>query len=278
MRRNILVILFFNIIFISCNDNSIDNNEDLLTLNVQVVDSNNIPLKNINVSIWANINSNTVLKKPSQNNVTDSTTIIFDLPQSCFVSMIMYSLNDKIIDKVISKELQTGAYAYTWTTSIPNGVFKCKFIASSDSVGNIIFFRDSIYVVLIAPDPSISSIGKTDANGNISTSDKLLFPNLYNLPSIPLTSFESPDIIGHFTFSDSVTIALSDESFSNEKLYYREIRNGANKFSLNWDDGIIRSENQKIINENKYANGVVKNLVIIPKDWKLYQNYPNPFN
>ena len=280
MEKIILFTILLAFVFISCNENSVDSNsEDSFALSINIVDSNNNPLKNINVSIWDKINSNNIKKKISKSNILAATTIGFALPQKCFVSMNMYNLNNEIIDRVVYKELQAGSYLYTWNTSIPNGVFKCKFITSSDSMETNIFYKDSIYVVLIAPDPSISLIGKTDASGKITTSDKLLFPNLYNLPPIPLTSSESPEILGHFTFSDSVIIDLSDESFSNERLYYREITNGVNKINLNWNDGIIRSNNAKIINASKFTNGMlVRNMADIPKDWKLNQNFPNPFN
>ena len=122
-------------------------------------------------------------------------------------------------------------------------------------------------------------VGKTDIYGNIASSNKLLFPNLYNLLPIPLTSSDGPEILGHFTFSDSVIIDLSDETFLNERIYYCEIRNGVNKISLNWDDGIIRSDNSKIINTSKFTNGkIIRITADIPKDWRLSQNFPNPFN
>ena len=277
MTRNPLVILFFAIIFFSCNENSVDsNNTNPFALNVQVVDSHNNPLKNINVSLWDRINL-TTLKKAVPNKVMAATTIRFDLPKECFVSMSMYDLNNKFVDNVVSKKLAAGTYAYIWSTSIPNGTFKCKFITSSDSLEKTIYYHDSIYVVLIAPDPSISIIGKTDANGKISTSNTLLFASLYQLPSIPYTSEDSPAPLDYFTFSDSVTICLSDESFSTKKLYYCEIRNDINNIKLNWDDGIIQSDNQKIIFNNKIEKDSRINSNI-PKDWKLSQNYPNPFD
>ena len=133
-------------------------------------------------------------------------------------------------------------------------------------------------MVLIAPDPRISLIGKTDADGRITTSDKLLFANLYNLPSMPLTYETGPEIVGQFTFSDSVTIALSDESFSTVKLYYCEIKDGENKISLNWDEGISQLDNN-LMDGDKLAKGVTPlDSVYLPKAWSLHQNYPNPFN
>ncbi len=122
-------------------------------------------------------------------------------------------------------------------------------------------------------------VGKTDTNENITSSNKLLFPNLYNLLQTPLNSSDGPERLDYFTFSDSSIINLSDETFSNERIYYYEIRNGVNKISLNWDDGIIRPDNSKIINTNKFINGmIIRNTTDIPKDWRLSLNFPNPYN
>ena len=277
MGKNILA-LILAFVFITCNENSVNNNEKPFSLNVQVTDSNNNLLKNINVSVWDRINNNTMSKHTSQNNILAATTISFDLIQDCFVSMNIYTLDNNIVDGLVSKELHAGSYAYTWDTLIPNGVFKCILTTSSDSLKSEIFFKDSIYLVLIAPDPRISLIGKTDADGRITTSNKLLFANIYNLPSMPLTYETGPEIVGQFTFSDSVTIALSDESFSTVKLYYCEIKDGENKVSLNWDEGILQLDNN-LMSGDKLAICVTPlDSVYLPKDWSLRQNYPNPFN
>ncbi len=153
MGKNILA-LMLALVFITCNENSVDSNGKPFSLSVQVTDSNNNPLNNINVSLWDRININTMPKHNSQNNILAATSIRFDLPQKCFAKMSMYNLDDNFVDRVVSKELEAGSYAYTWSTSIPNGVFNCVLTASSDSLQKNILFKDSIYVVLIAADPN----------------------------------------------------------------------------------------------------------------------------
>ena len=48
MGKKIFFLILFAIVFISCNENSVDSNtENSFTLNINIVDSNNNPLKNI---------------------------------------------------------------------------------------------------------------------------------------------------------------------------------------------------------------------------------------
>jgi hypothetical protein len=249
---------------------------------VQVVNSHGIPLPDMNVSLWSKLNYTSGIPKISgQNEINAASTIRFTLPQQSFTSLIIYDLNDKIIDKLISNEIKmAGAYSYTWTTSYYNGVFKCKLITSSDSLQNNILYKDSIYVVEISPDPRVSVIGKTGNNGIITTSDKLLFPNLFDLPSIPRTLLDSPEPFGYFTFSDSVIVAVSNAAFSEFVLYECAIKSGENKLSLKWDKSLPKHFNFKGSGINRFTrNNLIRNSGNdIPKDWKLYQNYPNPFD
>lgn len=282
MRKYYLTIIFVLFLFISCNDNPTEVNNESFNVEIQVVNSNNNPLSNINVSIWSKINYSTTLEKTNtEDNSMAATSIYYSLPEQCFVELISYDLNDNLKEKIVTGHYDAGYYEVTFNMNyiIGTGVYKCKLITSSDSLHNNILFKDSIYIVLLQPDPVVSALGKTDNNGKLKTSNKLLFPHLFNLPAIPHTSEASPEILSYFTFSDSVTIALSDELFSKTIYYDRPIKNGENKFTLEWNDTLMKLGKQKIINKNKSRNIlVIKKLSDVPKDWKLYQNYPNPFN
>jgi hypothetical protein len=281
MYKIFLFVIVLSFVFISCNPTGADL-ESPFNVKVQVVDSNGNPLSDMNVSLWSKLNySSGILKISGQNEINAASTIQFNLPQQSFVSLIIYDLNDKIVDKLISNEIKmAGAYSYTWATSYYNGVFKCKLITSSDSLQNNILFKDSIYVVEISPDPRVSVIGKTDDNGIVTASDKLLFPNLFNLPSIPHTLADGPQPFGYFTFSDSIIIAVSDTSFSEYILYECAIKNGENKLSLKWDKSLPKHLSDKRSGISRFTrDNLIRNPGdVIPKDWKLYQNYPNPFN
>lgn len=281
MNKYVSIMIFATFLFVSCSDNSVDTyNDNSFTIDIKLTNSNGSSLSNVNVSVWSKINYSNIFNKKNENKkINASSTIRFDIPQQCFASMIIYNLNGKIVDKIISKTLMPGVYASTWSTLNTNGVYKCKLSASSDTLGNDILFKDSIYVVINSPDPSVSLIGKTDGNGNIKISNKLLFPHLFNLPLIPHTSADSPQVLGYINFPDTVIIALSDATFSKTRLFDREIKNGLNNISLNVGDSLFNYATQKNNFEDKINQyKLVQDSVVLPSKWTLYQNYPNPFN
>jgi len=252
MIKNFSIIIFCILSVNSCKENPIVGiNENSFSIEVQVVDPNGNPLPNINISSWNEINLVTALKKinsKSENNA--ATSIPYTILEKCYVELTIYDLNGKIKEKIVSGQREAGRYSVSWETLSTNGVFKCKLITSSDPGMKNILFQDSIYIVQNTPDAKVSSLGKTDINGKIKTADKLLFPHLFNLPLIPYTSEVGPEVLGYFSFSDSVTIALSDESFLKTRLYKREIKNIENKLSLKWDGTLLKGlvENQRFKN------------------------------
>ena len=274
-------ILFF-LSFIGCNDNPTEVNDDLFNVEIQVVNLNGNPLQNINVSTWNKINySNTPPKMVSGNSIKASSSIMYTLPERCYIELKTYLLNGALRENVISGYYEAGAYQVTlnMNDTIGTGVYKVKMITSSDSISNNIIFQDSIYIVLWQPDPVYSIIGKTDNTGKIRTNNKLFFPHLLGLTSIPHTIETGPEIINYFTLSDTVVITLSDESFTKNISYEREIKNGKNEIKLTWDDTLQKYFKHTKHNENNFfKSNIIKDTIVIPTEWRLYQNYPNPFN
>jgi len=273
--------LLFILLFTSCKENSvepIDNNSFNLELQVKDVNGNFLP--NVNVSIWSKTGFDQNMKKvSSSNNIQAATQMRYDLIQTCFVDLSVYNLNEEKKENLVSGQYEAGAYSFQLDMHeiIGTGVYKCKIITSTDSLKKNILFQDSIYAVLWQPDAMVSLVGKTDSNGKIKITNKLLFPHLYNLPSISYTGPDGPDPIGYFTFSDSVTITLSNESFSKSISYDKVIKEGANNYQLDWT--ITNSKiNFPKLNKDKSEIIILKKLSASLINWKLYQNYPNPFN
>ena len=265
MIKVLTFIIFLLLLFLSCTDNPIDNqNDNTFSVEITVVDLNGNPLPNVKVSIWNKLNNVPYLKKvDSHKNINASTTIPYTIAQQCFVNVIIFDLNNEIVKELVSGQYQAGAYEVEWSTLFANGVYKCILSTSSDSLHGSVLFKDSIYVSLISPDPSISLIGITDSEGSIKVIDKLLFPHLFNLPSIPRTLESGPEIVGYFDYSDSVVFALSNESFSKTVMVNRLVVDGPNKYKFTLDNNFLIFEKNLKSNDNQLENDFeLKNYVL----------------
>jgi hypothetical protein len=289
----IIPILFL----LSCNDNPTDtSNSTPFSLEVQVIDKDGIPKEGINVSIWNNISySGTWKKALSENNILASTSIGFFIPEQCFIEIASFDIEGKLKENILSGEYLPGSYRIIYSGSEPVGtaVYKCKMTVYSDSLYSNIISGDSIYMVLHQPDPSVSVVGKSNFNGKVKTYNKLLFPQLYNLPVIRRTGPDSPEELGNIIFSDSVTIILADDSFSKTIVYKKRVSNGDNKITLIWDESLTKTIKQikPIEQDYSYRDESVSPGINIyrlketdveygffPGEWILEQNYPNPYN
>jgi hypothetical protein len=251
-RLSIFAILFS----FGCHDNPVDDfSENSFSVEIRVVDSLGNPIPNIKVSIWNTINYLTPLSKVNSNNeINASTTIPYTIAQQCFVNVTIYDLNNEIVRELVSGQYQAGAYEVEWSTSLANGVYKCILFTSSDSLHSSVLFKDSMYVSLISPDPTISLIGLTNNEGSIKVTNKLLFPHLYNLPLIPQTSEVGPEIIGHFSYSDSIVIALSNSSLSKTVMFNCLVVDGPNKYKFTLDNNFLRFEKNQKPSGNQLSN------------------------
>lgn len=251
-RITVLILL----LLLSCTENPVDNNDDnTFSVEIEVVDSTGNPLPNIQVSIWSKIRNQSYLNNlESFNDVNASTAILFRIVHMCYTDLTLYDLNNKVIAKLVSGFYNAGMYEFYWSTSIQNGVYKCLFITSSDSLQNNIFYKDSIYISLISPSPNESLVSITDNNGKSKIVDKLLFPNLFNLPLIPRTLEGGPEIVGYFDYSDSVVIALSNESVSKTVMFDRLVVDGPNKYKFTLDNNFLRFEKKQKPSGNQLSN------------------------
>lgn len=225
-----------------CRDNPSESKiESPFSLEVTVIDPNGNALPNINVGIWSMINSqNTLQKVNSESEINSETSIHYSIIKLSFVEIIVYDLENKMIEQIVSRQHEPGNYRTTWYHPNSNTAFKCKLIASSDSLQKNILFSDSIYITQICSDPNVSTIGKSDDNGIVKTTNKLMFPHLYHLPPVPYTSAANPDVLGYFRYSDSVNITLSNGSFQKMIFFKKGILNGENKFRLTWDQTLMK--------------------------------------
>ena len=261
MVKTFTLSIFILLLLLSCQDNPIENNDDnLFSVEIEVVDSTGNPLPNIQVSIWSKIKNQSNLNKLVLfNDVNATTTIQFQIVERCYVDLTLYDLNNSAISQLVSGQYNAGMYSVAWSTVIKNGVYKATLLTSADSLQNTLLFKDSIYIALISPDPSASLVGSTDYNGKIKVIDKLLFPHLYNLPLFPRTFEGGPEIVGYFDYSDSIVIALSNMSFTKSILFNRFVFDGKNSFKFKLGNDFLSLEKNLKPNGNYLSNDLVLN-------------------
>ena len=275
--------LFFLTLFMySCKNNGVDPDDvNSFSLQLQLKDNNGNSLPNYNVSIINKLKFYSNIKKTTtEQNPLASTTLRYGLLTDCFVDLSLYDL-EGINKETYVHTRQVQGYYHVWADLSHQknyGTYKVKIVASSDSLKKNILFTDSIYVVFLQVDPVLASAGKTDSNGKIKITDKLRFPHLYPLPKIAHTTESSPDPLSYFTFSDSVQIVVSNESFSKSISFYKPVKDGINNYELSINSSSLKINSISNTKKIKDQETIVTKLTKPAFEWSLSQNFPNPFN
>jgi len=284
MNRQIVFLVLLSIAF-SCSDTPVDVQPptNIFSLSITVTDNANNSVPNLRVSAWNKLPYDNYLMPKIQTikgTQSSSTKFEFALKEKSQVNLIAYDLEDTLYDSIISSELNPGNYKVIWQNSEPNRVYKVVFKAIVDSLIDSLNFCDSIYAVNHTIDPQEAAIGQTDINGKFETKNKLLFPRLYELPEFNRTGFNGPEVIGAFSFLDTIVIALSD-TVNNKIQYYDFLfKDGENKVSLHWNPPLSKSfeahSRMFKINTTSFLDSIDPIGVPMKNDFR--QNYPNPFN
>lgn len=288
LKSKIILLSILLFIFIKCSENTSLSDEigDNFKLSINVKNNNSTPLSNIAISVWNKIifNNYYLPKTNSNNEIQSASSIEFTLPMTSNVNLSIFDMEDKLYKSLISNELLApGKYRVQFVPNkdVGTSVFKCKIITNTDSTSNDIIFRDSVYAVLIAPDPEIAKIGSTNQLGQFETENKLLFPNLYDLPDFIHTSEVSSDSLNSFSLSDEIIITLTNNN-SEMKFFTKTISEKENIFELIWEEGSDEYPDwgwRAIFPKNNDLSKILDDSsAVIPNEYKLYQNYPNPFN
>ena len=271
---SLAIILVMALFSISCSDSptSVVPTGNAFSLNVIVKDTQGNPVKWLNVGVCANIpplTSAAPSNKTINKTMASSTTIEYQLPRDAKIIMTLYNLNNTL-KQVLVNDLQSAGY-HTCTYSVSDSlnknqsgtaIYKCILRASS--LKDSVFFVDSIYIMLHQPSPSLALLGLTDSKGEISTSDSLAFPNLFNLPPIVRTGPNSSDPIGTFNLQDSSVICLSDASYNKYMTFTKKISTKSNQFYFVWSPTLSQTSANKYI-----ALGIIKDT-IFPCTAELY--------
>lgn len=207
--------------------------------------------------------------------------IYFSMATVARVNLSVFEFDGSPVSTLIDQILPSGLHAFHWDNPAhkPPRVY-CYRLVAQDTATAAPLFRDSLFAVLWHTDAEIAVLGWSSSAGTFETSDKLLFPNVLDLPRLVHTSLQNPDSLNTFTIPDSVTIALTDTVTHRQMMFDRIIKKGVpNEVELIWNPTLSKQcvPNQPPQDEQQ-SSIRTKRLTMTLFDWKLYQNYPNPFN
>ncbi len=158
-----------------------------------------------------------------------TTTFSFALPDAGDYRLIVKNLHNEIVDSVVGS-VSAGVTEIEWDASLlPVGVYCCNLtIVDADSI----LFSECQYAVKWQPNAAI--LGYTSSDGTYETDDSLSFPGVWVLPELIRTG-ESGEMIGTFSYSDTVTIVLTDTLAGVDQMFSKAITSCVNQFELVWN-------------------------------------------
>lgn len=244
MNRIVLLALLFFYFLSGCKDKGTDINVNAFIVKIHVVNSQGVPVPDMNISIWDKIQykNNGFNKSGLGGEITYQTNIMYTVAESSFVDLSYYDLENKLIGRKRDRSLP-GNFVISNYTPEGNTVYKFVMTASRDSLMTDIIYSKFIYMTSYAPYPD-RPIGKTDNTGTFTVSNKALFPSLYNLPEMPVTTEFGPEIANIFTFSGNTIISVSNQDNSKYKTFEVKVLDGENLFNLVVDDSMQIANNR----------------------------------
>lgn len=258
---------------------------------LEVRDVENKPVPDLRVSFWFDILCDGTLCFPrsglvgtrTPSDAAALTTIRFELAQTSLVDLSVRSLDGAFVQQVVREISSEGPKTVAWGFDglLPNGVYACTLLATDPNT-NETLFEDSIWIVLWQPDPDVSVVGRTNADGFFATSDSLLFPNTLSLPPLDGRTV----ICDHFALEigDTFTVVLTDEKSGTQQSFLAELPNKL--LRITWDPPSVFSRPARPSDLHPASDG--DRHIVVPgpspdttatvQQFRLYQNCPNPFN
>lgn len=207
------------------------------------------------------------------------------------VRIQVFHLSGAPVKTLIDQVQDAGAYALAYNGTTDEGtaligtvVLKCRYRAL-DETTNAVLHADSTYAVLLTGIDADRrpSLGTTDGEGIVSTSDRLLFPGTYELPQLMIVD-ENADEIGTFAISDSARVFLRDPARELEQVAVFKVGPGRNRFQMTWDPSKAaatplpskgRPDCRPAAPDDAGAD---QRRAPIPAPAWAFRVYPNPFN
>ncbi len=165
-----------------------------------------------------------VIRPPSPNPVRQRAVFDVAVSEASAITSTVHTLNGEKIQTIVQEEISTrGTHRYVWHAgNVPAGLYEHRTQIRTD--GDIVA-RDTAYVAVAGT----GSLGATDADGTVSTTDRTRFPALYDVPTIEVRD-ENQILLDTMQVSPTVEFAVTTEN--GRQTFQRTVSEGENTLTL----------------------------------------------
>lgn len=223
LRTFLLVTLILAALTITCSDDgdyagtgpapSVHNGSGKFVFEVNVQDHSGKPMKGLRVNAWDLIPGHqfdsATVPVNGDLNWEWPTWIRLGFAESAQYRLKIQNLDGRVVS-LFQGTSEPGERIIQWTSvDLPATAYKAvlEVLDSGSTQG---CFRDSIFIAVYDPPSSHFPLGYTDKDGVFRSSDSSVFPCLYSLPPMNITSPSGPEVLSNFNYSNHIVLVVTD--------------------------------------------------------------------
>lgn len=163
----------------------------------------------------------------SPNPFGESTTFRVQVPGSSTLQSTVHTLDGTEVRTIADGTFSQGVYQFRWQAGdLPDGLYEHRTRLRTN--GEVVA-RDTTYAALAPNAPNAASLGTTGARGRASTTARVRFPSLFDVPSFEARDADGNDV-GEVRVVSTVQFVVSTPN--GQQTYRRSIADGKNAFTL----------------------------------------------
>lgn len=138
-----------------------------------------------------------------------------------------HTLDGASVQTVVEDTVERGIHRFFWAAeALPPGVYEQR---TQIETGGEVVVRDTTYAVLVRDALEAASLGETDADGTVSTTERVRFPALYDVPPIEVRDTEAI-VRGAIEVSPTVEFVVTTDA--GVETVRRTVAEGENMLTL----------------------------------------------